>query len=250
MRALAVAVMIIAMFGLISKIGSSERLPFEVGETLTFSIRYSGIKAGVATMSVADKADCNGETCFRFVSVARSTMPFSLFFEVHDSVESWADCENLISRRYEKRLLEGSYRKNEAVIFDHQERVAIYPNGRRFEIPDSARDVLTALYYVRTIELEVGKSVFVMNHADKKNYPLEFRVLKRETVEVPAGRFDCFVVEPILKATGIFGQKGKLTVWLTADDRKIPVMMKSKIVIGSFEAVLVDAKVIEYKQER
>lgn len=230
------------MLSVISQAGFGEDLPFGVGEMLTYSIRYSGIKAGVATMSVADTVDCGRTKCLRFVSVAKSTMPFSLFFEVHDSVESWVDYKDLISQRYEKRLLEGSYRKNELVLFDHDKKVAIYPNNAKVDIPDSVRDVLASLYYVRTLRLEVGKSIFVINHADKKNYPLEVKVLRRETVKVPAGTFDCFVVEPILKATGIFEQKGKLTVWLTADHRRMPVMMKSKIVIGSVEALLIDAK--------
>ncbi len=242
MKTIRAAIALFVALLAISKAEAGNNLPFGVGEVLTFSVRYSGIKAGMATMSVKDTLDCDGTTCFRFVSVAKSTMPFSLFFEVCDSVESWAECSSLLSRRYEKRLLEGSYRKNEIVVFDHHEKVAIYPNDRRVELADSTRDVLAALYYVRTLKLEVGKRVFVMNHADRKNYPLEVRVLKKERVRTPAGTFDCLVVEPILKATGIFEQKGKLTVWLTDDDRRIPVMMKSKIIIGSVEAVLVDAK--------
>jgi len=242
LKTIRAATALVAALVLVSKIEAGNNLPFGVGEVLTFSVRYSGIRAGTATMSVKDTVDCNGTTCFRFVSVAKSTMPFSLFFEVCDSVESWAECSTLLSRRYEKKLLEGSYRKNEIVLFDHHGKVAIYPNDRKVELADSARDVLAALYYVRTLNLEVGKRVFVMNHADKKNYPLEVRVLKKETIKVPAGTFECLVVEPILKATGIFEQKGRLTVWLTNDDRRIPVMMKSKIVIGSVEAVLVDTK--------
>ncbi len=224
--------------------GSSEdrTLPFSVGEKLTFSIRYGLIRAGVATMEVTEIVDCKGGKCFRIVSEARSTMPFSLFFEVKDSVESLMDVERLCSWRYEKNVREGNYRAHKTVIFDQDRHVAIYPDGKTIAVPGGVQDVLSSLYYVRTLDLRVGESVFIQNHADGKNYPLEVKVLRKEEVEVPAGRFECYVVEPILKASGIFQHKGKLTVWLSTDPSHIPVMMKSKVIIGSISAILTDVE--------
>ena len=214
-------------------------VPFEVGEKLTFAVKFGFIKAGIATMEVRDVVDFNGRRCYRLISEARSTMPFSLFFEVRDHVESLMDSAYLYSVRYEKRLKEGSYQKNEVVLFDQDRHLALYPDGVEIPTPDGVQDVLSSLYYVRTLNLRVGESVFIKNHADRKNYPLEVKVLRVETVEVPAGRFECFVVEPILKASGIFQHKGRLTVWLTKNPPHFPVMMKSKIVIGSISAVLI-----------
>jgi len=88
------------------------------------------------------------------------------------------------------------------------------------------------------MDLEVGKSVYIENHADRKNYPLEIRVLGRERIKVPAGEFDCIKVEPILRAAGLFKNEGRLTIWMTDDEHKIPVLMKSKVVIGSISASL------------
>jgi hypothetical protein len=95
------------------------------------------------------------------------------------------------------------------------------------------------------MDLQVGRSVYIENHADKKNYPLEIRVLRRETVTVDAGRYDCLVVEPLMRTSGLFRQKGRLTVWLTDDERRIPVLMKSKVIIGSISAELIDVRYAE-----
>ncbi len=207
----------------------ADGLPFTVGEKLTFAVRYEFVKAGEATMEVREKVECgNGGECFRLVSTARSTMPFSLFFEVEDVVESYMDAEELYSWRYEKHLKEGNHRASEIVVFDQDRHTATYPNGTVIEVPERVQDVLSSLYYIRTIELEVGKSIFMDNHADEKNYPLEVKVLRIEKVKVPAGTYECFVLEPILKASGIFQHKGRLTVWLSTDPSHIPVMMKSK----------------------
>lgn len=220
--------------------GLVEALPFGVGEKLTFSIRYGFIKAGVATMSVTSTVECPGGECFHLVSEARSTAPFSFFFEVEDRVESLMHTEALCTLRYEKNLKEGDFRAREVVVFDQQDHTATYPDGRVISVPPKVQDVLSSLYYVRTMELEVGASIFIDNHADEKNYPLEVKVLRVEEINVPAGTYECFVLEPILKASGIFQHKGRLTVWLSTGPRHIPVMMKSKVVIGSINAVLVD----------
>ncbi len=216
-------------------------LPFAVGEKLTFAVRYEFAKAGEACMEVKEKVECgSGGECFRLVSTAWSTMPFSLFFEVKDVVESYMDTEELYTWRYEKRLKEGNHEATEVVVFDQDGHTATYPDGMVVDIPERVQDVLSSLYYVRTMDIKVGKSLFIDNHADEKNYPLEVKVLKVEEIKVPAGKFECFVLEPILKASGIFQHKGRLTVWLSTDPSHIPVMMKSSVAIGAINAVLID----------
>ncbi|MBI3539470.1 MAG: DUF3108 domain-containing protein, partial [Candidatus Eisenbacteria bacterium] len=86
--------------------------------------------------------------------------------------------------------------------------------------------------------LPLGGSMVFDYHASRKSQPLEVKVLGRQRVETPAGTFDCVVIEPILKAGGIFKNSGRLVIWLTDDDRRIPVMMKSKVTIGSISCVL------------
>jgi hypothetical protein len=215
-------------------------LPFSVGEKLTFSVRYEFVKAGEATIAVEGLVEYEGRPAYKLVTVAKSTLPFSLIFEVEDRVESLLDAELLRSLRYEKNILEGHYEKHEVVLFDHDRGVAVYPGGKEVPIEPRALDVLSSLFYVRLMDLEVGKSIFLVNHADEKNYALEVKVLREETIDVPAGRFDCYVVEPVLLAAGIFQHEGRLTVWIAKDHNHIPVKMESKIVIGAVKAVLID----------
>jgi hypothetical protein len=78
----------------------------------------------------------------------------------------------------------------------------------------------------------------VPNHNAGKNHQLGVRVLRRERIKVSAGSFDCIVIEPGLTAAGVFKQEGKLTIWLTDDARHMPVLMKSKVAVGSIVAEL------------
>lgn len=220
-------------------VARADDLPFGVGEKLTFSVRYEFVKAGEATIEVEDLIEYEGRQAYRLATVAKSTMPFSLVFEVEDRVESLLDAERLHSLRYEKNIKEGHYEKNEVVLFDQEKHVAVYPGGKEVPLEPDALDVLSSLFYVRLMDLEVGSSVFIDNHADEKNYALEIKILREETIEVPAGKFDCYVAEPILKAAGIFQHEGRLSVWLAKDHNNIPVKMESKIVIGAIKALLI-----------
>lgn len=210
---------------------------FGVGERLEFSITYGPLVAGEAVMKIEEITKYNDHKCFRLVSTAKSNKFFSLFFNVDDRVESLMDVYGLFSLHFEKHLREGKYRADKYVDFDQEQHLA-FADGDTIPIQEYVQDALSSLYYVRTLNLKVGNSVFVENHSDKKNYSLEVKVLKREKIRVPAGEFDCLKIEPMLRASGIFKHKGKLTVWLTNDRFKIPVLMKSKVAVGSIASKL------------
>jgi hypothetical protein len=210
---------------------------FGVGEKLVFSVQYGIVNAGEASLEIRNVASLEGGDAYRVVSNARTNDVFSVVFKVRDRYESYMDTTELYSLRYEKHIREGNFKRDEVVLFDQRAHTATYED-KVIRIAPRTQDVLSALYYVRTLPLEVGQSVSVANHTDGKNYPLVINVLRRETVKVDAGTFDCLVLEPILRGPAIFTQKGRLTVWVTDDRYRIPVLMKSKIVIGSVAAVL------------
>jgi len=219
---------------------------FGKGERLEFSVGYGMIKAGTALMEIPEIVKFNGRRCYHIVSTAKSNKFFSVFFKVDDKVESFMDVHELYSHRFDKHLREGKFRADVSVLFDQENHLAIYDNGQdTFSVAEYVQDVLSAFYFVRTQDLKVGRSIFVDNHTDKKNYPLEVKVLRKERRKVSAGTFDCVVVEPILKASGIFKQKGRLTVWLTDDETKMPVLMKSKVIIGSISTELTNYRLGE-----
>lgn len=210
---------------------------FGEGEKLVFSVQYGIVSAGDASLEIRNLAELDGSVCYRIVSNARTNDVFSVFFKVRDRFESYLDTTLLYSLRYEKHVREGKFKRDDVVDFDQRRHMAVYKD-REIPIAPRTQDVLSALYYIRTLPLEVGQSISVANHTDGKNYPLVIKVLREETVKVDAGTFDCIVVEPILRGPAIFTQKGRLTVWLTDDRYKMPVLMKSKVVIGSVAAVL------------
>jgi hypothetical protein len=216
---------------------SPQFVPFGPGEKMIFSVQYGLVTAGEATLEVRNLAAIDGKPCYRIVSDARTNDFFSKFFTVRDRYESYMDTTSLYSLRYEKHVREGKFKRDDMVDFNQTTHRAIYKN-KTVPIPPRTQDVLSAMYYVRTLPLEVGQAVSIANHTDGKNYPLIVKVLGKEHIKVDAGEFDCIVVEPILRGPGVFNQQGRLTVWLTDDRRRLPVLMKSKAVIGHVAAIL------------
>jgi len=216
-------------------------LAFGVGETLKFSIGWEKIVAGYAQATVPEIVERRGRTCFHAVSTAHSTKLFSTFFNVEDWAESFFDAREIIPVHFEKHLSEGKYRADQIVDFYPESRVAV---TQKDTVPVSpyVQDALSLLYFVRTQPLKVGDTLYVDNFSKDKSYRLEIHVVKRERIQVKAGTFNTLVVEPLLQAAGLFKHKGRLTVWLTDDRLKMPVLMKSKVIVGSIVAELEEYK--------
>jgi hypothetical protein len=216
-----------------------ENLAFGVGERLHFDIGYGFINAGSATMEVVELIEYDGRPAYRIVSTAQSNKFFSSFYPVRDRVESITDAIGLFSWYFDKKLCEGKYRSHRMYGFDQISHEVVY-KGDTMEIAPYVQDALSMLYYVRTQPLEVGKSIFVDNFTDGRRNPVEVKVHRNEQIRTKAGDFNCLVVEPLLRTAGVFKHEGKLTVWLTDDRLRLPVMMKSKVVVGSITAELTD----------
>ncbi len=217
---------------------------FGVGEKLVYAVQYGIINAGEATLEVRNIAVIDSTPCYYIVSNARTNDVFSVFYKVRDRYVSLMDTTELVSLRYEKHLREGKYKNDRKVLFDQKKHVAYYED-KEIPIPPRTQDVLSSMYYVRTLPLGVGHTVAIANNTDGKNYPLVVKVLGKERVTVEAGTFDCLVVEPFLRYPGIFQQKGRVKIWVTDDRYKIPVLVKSKVIIGEVSAVLKEFKLAD-----
>jgi len=210
---------------------------FGAGESLVYSIGWEKIVAGRGEIVVGDAVDTLGRLCYPIVSTVRSTPFFSTFYRVDDRVSTLIDARELFPLRFEKHLSEGRYRQNRVVDFDPLRGVARTPSDT-FAVPPYVLDDLSLLYYVRTMTITPGKDVEMDIYSGKKLYRLVVRILRKERIEVAAGTFSTVVVEPLLQAAGLFKYEGKVTVWLTDDRLHLPVLMKSKVVVGSIVAEL------------
>jgi hypothetical protein len=205
-------------------------VPFEAGERLTYEIRYGPFKVGSGHMEVLGTEDVRGREAWRTRFTVKGGVPG---FRVNDRLESWFDTRTLESLRFIQDLEEGKR--------DRERKFEIFPERGTFREGDEAEapsvedplDDAAFLYFVRTMPLEVGKTYELNRYFRPDRNPVRLKVLRRETVEVPAGKFETIVVEPVIKSKGIFSEKGHAELWLTDDSRRLMVQMKTHMSIGS-----------------
>ena len=221
---------------------------FGVGERFDFSIGYGFIAAGSAHMEVAGLVDMGGRRVFRIVSTATSNKVFDSFYKVRDTMSTFVDALGLFSWRFEKKQREGDYQREQLVTFDQLGHVAILGDDSS-EVPAYVHDVLSAFYYVRAQPLEVGDTIYVPHWSEKKVYTLMIVVEEREKIETAAGEFNCIRVRPLLQSEGLFRHEGRVSIWLTDDRLHMPVLVKSRLVVGAIHAELVAYRFGELRDE-
>ncbi len=211
-------------------------------EKLTYSVMWEFVSVGEATLELRGFDEIEGRKAHHIYSYAMSKPFFDEFFKVRDINEAWLDGESMSSLKFYSDISQGGWTKREQIDFDQVEKTyLLYDNGKmqKGSIPDYVQDVMTALYYVRTMDLKVGQDYTLEAHSGDLSWPLVVKVLRKEKKKTPAGEFNCIVVEPLVrKDAGIINAQGKMLVWITDDAKKIPVYLKSKIPVGSVNAVL------------
>lgn len=217
-------------------------VPWKIGEYFQFSIDWNGLNGGSALMQVQNIQRVDGQRAYKIITKAESNSFVSKFYKVRDRAESYIATDSLFSLRFVKHLREGGYEKDIDVRFDQTNGKARYDDGQDLDVPARVHDVLSAFYYVRSLPLPNGAIIILPTHDNKRSYSMEVIVHHRERIEVAAGKFDCVMVEPVLKSEGVFKSKGSIYVWLTDDARRIPVLVKSKVPIGSITVSLTDMR--------
>jgi hypothetical protein len=213
---------------------------FRAGERLVFDVSYGFITAGEAVIQIPRIEKVNDRDTYRVEFLVNSLPSFSWIYKVEDRYLTFIDTVSLLPHRFEQHIREGSYRRDFVADFDRDRRLALTTEGE-FPIPPDVHDIFSAFFYARTIDysgMGVGDSILLYNYYRDKYYELMIRVLGRQELEVEAGTFLTIVVEPIVKEGGLFKSEGRIVIWLTDDELKIPVRVNTKVVIGSIDSEL------------
>jgi hypothetical protein len=213
-------------------------VPFSVGEHAVYDVKFGALKVGSASTLVKDVEDVRGISAWHTVFQLKGG---TFFYHVNDVFESWIDRETFSSLRFHQTQQEGSH--------DRKKRYEIFPDSGTYVEMDknpprthagvkNPLDDGSFLFFVRTLPLEVGKTYESERYFRPERNPIRVKVLRKETIEVPAGKFDCVVLQPVIKTNGIFSENGDAQVWVSDDSRHIVVQLKSKLSFGSINLYL------------
>ncbi len=209
-------------------------------EVLVFDGRFGPFKVGEATLTSEGPSVFRGESIFVITSIEKTKGLFSYFYKVNDKYVSFARSSDLTPLRFFTHIEEGKFKKE--ITVDYYDDSIVYSDHRRYDTDKRYRDILSALYYIRRLNIKVGDTLRIPVHTGGKPNIMEVPVVNTLEISVPAGRFKTYVLKPIVKGEKIFGEEGGLFIYLSDDKERVPVMIKSKLYFGSINFVLKERK--------
>lgn len=201
------------------------RFPFGVGERMEYEVRFGGIRAGTGFMEVNAFESIRGRDAYHTIFRVRGG---TLFFKVDNRFDSWIDAESLSSLRFKQDQREGSRERERHYEIFPSRAVYVEEDGREFPSVREPLDDGSFLYFVRTVPLEVGREYSFDRYFKPDRNPVKIRVLRRERVKVPAGEFNAVVLQPVIKAKGLFSEGGHAEVWISDDPRRALLQVRTR----------------------
>jgi hypothetical protein len=174
-------------------------------------------------------------------SVADSTGVVAALFRVHDEIDSWFNPQTFCTQRVHKRTEEGLRKRDATIAFDYSRRKAILEeknlrNGEtkraEQEIPGCATDVLSGIYYVASLPLQIGATYQFPLNDGGRTVEVSATPDAREQVKTDAGVFSTLRVQVEAKE-GQLKDRGKIWVWYTDDAQRLPVQLRARAFWGT-----------------
>ena len=206
------------------------RVPFAPGERLTYDVKFGMFRVGRASMEVLGIDTVRGEPVYHVVFAVRGS---AVFYSLSDTLQSWFSVRDLTSRRFVQDNEEnGRQRFNSYEI--HPD-LGFYVQNDRDTIATTADplDDASFFYFARTLPLEVGRTYEFQRYFKPDRNPVTLRVLRRDTIDTAEGRFAAIAVRPTFRSRGLFSEGGQAIIWLSDDDARIPIGIRSRLRVGS-----------------
>ena len=227
---------------------------FGLGERLEYEISYGFLTAGIVVFEISPYfAVMNGRNCYEITATLVSASSFEWVYKIQDKYKCYLDAEGLFPWRFEQSIKEGDYTKEFTAIFDNVNNIVRTttsikgekkPDGE-FTVTPYSLDIISAFYYARTMNVQNmnnGETITLNSFYDNKNYDLKVKILDKESAEVPAGEFRSVIVQPMAEEGALIKKAENIAVWISQDERKLPVKVKLDIIIGSVNAELTSYK--------
>lgn len=224
------------------------------GEWFKFRVHYGFVTAGYATLEVKE-TNLNGKEVYHVKGYGETVGLSKVFFKVEDDYQSYIDKEKNIPYRFIRKIDEGGHKKDIVVDFDHDTNKATVFNKEHNEIdvfsfPDDAQDMVSAFYFLRnkldTKTIKKNEVVKINMFFDDENYNFRLKFLGREVLDTEFGEVACLIFRPYVMAGRVFKEKESLTVWVSDDENKIPLLIKADLAVGSLKASLIQFKGLQH----
>lgn len=222
--------------------GEVVRRPFSVGERLTYGVKVGPLGGGTAIAELRNVETIRGRLVYHSVFQMSGSL---LFFKVRDEYESWFDPNTFVSLRYHQDIDQGSYERNRTYEIIAERGIYIDTDKSEKPTVEQPLDDGAFLYFLRTIPFEVGRTYTFNRYFKPDRNPVTVSVVRRERIRVPAGEFDAVVLQPKIKAKGIFAENANAEVWISDDANRMMLQMRTHMKFGAVTFQLRSREVVK-----
>ena len=215
---------------------------FGRGETINYKVHYGLINAADATVETGGSLErINNRPCYKATVSGRTTGSFDFFLRIRDQWRAYIDTTSILPIRAQREIAEKGYRKKEVIDFDHENDLAqvfdVRDNKRStVKIANNCLELVSGFYYLRTLNfdrMKVGETLRMPGYFDGDNFLLEVVYRGRQTVETKAGTIRTFKLVPKMPNNKLFRGENAISVYLSDDRNKIPVLFQAEMFVGS-----------------
>ena len=218
---------------------------YKSGEWLSFKMSYSGwLKAGKATLKLTE--DKLSEL-YHVKAIGKTTGPIKWFFKVEDYYQSYFSNKSGLPKKFIRKINEGGHTKNLTIDFDQSNNKAIVNNIKKkstneFTTNEDVQDMLSIFYFLRNNynldQIKEDNDLSINMFFDSENYEFKMKFLGLDTINTKFGKIKCIKLRPFVQSGRVFKEKESLTLWISADNNKIPIRIKADLVVGSIRVDL------------
>ncbi len=222
----------------------SPRKTLTVGERMEFEVFWMGVPVGLGSLEVKEKVKIRGREAYHVIAIARTNDFLSKLYPVYDEIHSYIDSERHCSLEFSKELREGRYRAHERIVYDYAQKKSFWESMKNkqrveMELSGEVQDAVSAFYWFRLQDVNVGGSAATVIHNRGKSWDLEVKVLSRQDKELRGrGAIDTILVEPVTRYKDILYKRGRAWVYFSADESRSPVWIKIATPFGAVNGVL------------
>ncbi|MDN5201784.1 DUF3108 domain-containing protein [Fulvivirgaceae bacterium BMA10] len=226
---------------------------FAPGEKVSYNVYYNWgiiwLDAGIAEFKV-DEIKHQNRDAYKLQSLGVSHKKYDWIYRVRDKYESIVDKESLRPMWYLRQTEEGKYRVRNEFNFDNTNN-KIYiqtENSNRsnsldtLDLQDCTFDLLSTIYYSRNIDYNQYKKndkIPLTIIIDNEIHNLHIRYLGKEVLKTKdKKKYNCIKFKPMLVEGTMFRGGEHMTVWVSDDANKIPILIEAKVLVGSVKAYL------------
>ena len=231
----------------------SAEAAFQKGEYLKYRVHYGLIDAGYAELEVADKFMKDNQEIYHMKGFGRSTGLVEWTFKTRDYYDTYYNIDKNVPIEFIRDVDEGGYKTKRHIYFDHSNGTAQdleFKKDSLFKIESSVQDLFSAFYYARQIdasELKKGDLIPIDIFLDHEDFAMQLKYLGKEYVKTNFGKIQCLKFRPMVQDGRVFRDEDSVELWISDDENKIPIKVKSKIFVGSIKMELVDYKNLAHK---